>query len=40
MMDGETMSEKSWEGGLVALDLAACFMILGLMIVVEIFKNF
>ena len=40
MMDGETMSEKSWEGGLVILDLAACFMILGLLLVVEIFKKF
>nr|DAO29399.1 MAG TPA: hypothetical protein [Caudoviricetes sp.] len=40
MMDGETVSEKSWEGGLVVLDVAACFMILGLLLVVEIFKNF
>ena len=40
MMDGETVSEKSWEGGLVALDVATCFMILGLMLIVEIFKKF
>lgn len=40
MMDGETVSEKSWEGGLVILDLAACFTILALLIVVEFFKKF
>lgn len=40
MMEGEMVSEKSWEGGLVALDLAACFMILGILFVVEIFKKF
>lgn len=31
---------KSWEGGLVALDVAACFMILGMLLIVEIFKKF
>ena len=40
MMDGETVSGKSWEWGLVSLDLSACFMILGLLLVVEIFKKF
>ena len=39
-MNGETVSEKSWEGGLEALNLAACFMILGMLLVVEIFKKF
>ena len=39
-MNGETVLEKSWEGGLVILDLGACFMILGLLFVVEIFKKF
>ena len=39
-MKGEMVSEKSWEGGLVALDLAACFMILGLLLVVEFFQKF